>query len=53
MAIVRVLVSRLAVSVWLSVPLLSKEEKSKVTVFPSLMAKVMVLLPLNAEAVKV
>ena len=53
-AMVRVLVSRLAVSVWLSVfepP--AKEEKSKVTMFPSLMAKVMVLLPLKAEAVKV
>ena len=52
-AMVRVLVSRLAVSVWLSVPLLTKEEKSKVTVLPSLMARVMVLLPLNADAVKV
>ena len=54
MAMVSVLVLRLAVRVWLSVfEPLAKEEKSKVTVLPSLMAKVMVLLPLNAEAVKV
>ena len=30
-----------------------KEDRSKVTVFPSLMAKVMVLPPLRAEALKV
>ena len=54
MAMVRVLVLRLAVRVWLSVfEPLAKEEKSKVTVLPSLMAKVMVLFPLNADAVKV
>ena len=54
MAMVSVLVLRLAVRVWLSVfEPLAKEEKSKVTVLPSLIARVMVLFPLNAEAVKV